>query len=141
RTSLMRVSELLGRQISVKSVEPSRLAEATPDAGDVVTTLFGRPSGPRGKLRFFPTMLDEKLYRLTHVRINDEIKTAERGGLYTAEYIPIGYDFKVMLEAVQLSVEEAEALFVAVAALPYERIGRTGRVDGKIDLASSRIPP
>ncbi|MEM3095966.1 MAG: RAMP superfamily CRISPR-associated protein [Nitrososphaerota archaeon] len=141
RTALVRVAELLGYTLSVKTVEPSRLATATAfTSGDIVCSLFGRPHGPGGKVYILPTMLDEKTYRLAHVKIDDITRTAEHGGLYTAEYIPIGSEFEAKMEAKGVSVEEAEALLTAIAALPYERVGRAGLVDVKIDVAKSVIP-
>ncbi|MEM0456815.1 MAG: RAMP superfamily CRISPR-associated protein [Nitrososphaerota archaeon] len=138
RTALTRITDILGYDCLVKSVEPSRLAETGPN--DIVIRLFGRPHGPKGKLRFTPVVLDEKVHRLTHVRIDDKTRTAEPGGLYTAEYIPIGYKFKAKVEAEELSLEEAEALFAAIAALPYERVGKAGLLDVKIDMVESMIP-
>lgn len=139
RTTLIRIVDLLGHRVSVKSVEPSILAK-TKSTNEVVISLFGAPQGPKGKLVFFPTVLDENPYRLTHVKIDDETKTAEHGGLYTAEYIPVGYDFVIDVKAVDLSFEEAEALFAAIAAMPYERIGKAGLVDVRIDTDGSKIP-
>ncbi|MCS7136621.1 MAG: RAMP superfamily CRISPR-associated protein [Aigarchaeota archaeon] len=142
RTALTRVAEHLGFKVSTKSVEPSVLTrEATSNSTDIICSLFGRPKSPKGKVCIIPALINEKTYKLTHVRIDDETRTAESGGLYTAEYIPIGCEFEMDLEAKELDLEEAEALFTAIAAMNYERFGRSGLMDVKIDVTKSTIPP
>ena len=136
RTSLIRISRLLGYKVT-PSVNPAKLGSTD----DIVTRLFGRPHGPPSKLIFTNAVLEEpQPITLTHVRISDETETAEEGGLYSAEYLPIGESFVTEIRGYGLTLEEVEALMAAIAELRYERIGKAGVIDVKIDLEGSRIP-
>jgi CRISPR/Cas system CSM-associated protein Csm3 (group 7 of RAMP superfamily) len=136
RTSLVRTAELLGYQGVEKSVYPSRVGGPE----DLVCKIFGRPHGPASKVSVKSIYLPNTVQRLTHVKIKDSCRVAEQGGIFTAEYLPIGMDFDVVIRGEELTMEEAEALFVALANLRWERIGRAGIIDIGIDVRKSEIP-
>jgi CRISPR/Cas system CSM-associated protein Csm3 (group 7 of RAMP superfamily) len=136
RTALIRTAQLLGCRNIEKSVYPSRISGSE----DLVCKIFGKPHGPASKVSVMSVYLTNSVQRLTHVKIKDSCRIAEERGLFTAEYLPTGSNFNVVLKGEDLTIEEAEALFVAVASLRWERIGRAGIVDIGIDLGKSEIP-
>jgi CRISPR/Cas system CSM-associated protein Csm3 (group 7 of RAMP superfamily) len=136
RTALIRTAHLLGYQGIEKSVYPSRIGGST----DLVCKIFGRPHGPASKVSVMSIYLPNSVQRLTHVKIEDSRRIAEREGLFTAEYLPIGSKLDVVVRGEDLTLEEAEALFVAIASLRWERVGRAGIIGIAIDPSKSEIP-
>jgi CRISPR/Cas system CSM-associated protein Csm3 (group 7 of RAMP superfamily) len=136
RTTLLRMAELLGYHSVEKSVYPSRLGASE----DIACKLFGKPHGFTSKVSVRSIYLPNCVERLTHVKIRDNNRIAEPEGLFTAEYLPIGTSFEVVMRGEDLTLEEAEALFVSIAGLKYERIGSAGVVDAVINLKKSMIP-
>lgn len=136
RTALLRISELLGYHDIEKSIYPAKIGPSE----DIACRLFGKPYGPSSKVSVMSTYLPVRLGRMTHVKIRDSTRTALEEGLFSAEYLPIGAEFEAVIRGEDLTLEEAEALFSAIAGLKYERIGRAGMVDVKIDLDKSELP-
>ncbi|MEM0171868.1 MAG: RAMP superfamily CRISPR-associated protein [Thermoproteota archaeon] len=135
RTSLIRIAHLLGFNNVNVSVYPYK-----PFSVDIVTSLFGGPSQPNGKITIDPCMVGDSIQIVNHVRINDKSRTAEEGGLFSVEYLPIGSSFKTRIEGRGLSLEESRALFLGILELKYERIGKSGLVDVSIIKEESKIP-
>lgn len=136
RTSLIRASYLFGFNNVNSSVYPSE----KPLLSDIVTSLFGGPSQPRGKIIVNSYMMEDSTHIVNHVKINDKNKTAEERGLFSVEYLPIGSSFKIMVEGHGLNLEETRALFLSILELRYERLGRSGLVDVSIIRNESKIP-
>lgn len=124
RTSMIRVAPLLGFEV-VSSVHPTKIGD------DIVTKLMGRPNS-NGKIRVHSTILNGDTFTLTHVTINDKSKVAEEHALFTIEYIPKDIKFNIVIEASNLTLDEARLLFAAIAEMRYERIGKNGLMDIKI---------
>jgi len=128
RTSLIKISSLLGYDYVTHTINPDDKI-----GDDIVTKLFGKPNdNVQSKISVGSVMVKARTETLTHVRISDDTRTAERGKLFSVEYLPIGYIIDLTIEARDLSIEEARALTAAIANLRYERIGRSGIVDVKI---------
>lgn len=135
RSTLIKLSGLLGHQVK-RSIYPPELEDST----DLVCSIFGRPHEGTSKVYVKPVFLEGVPHILTHVRIDDNTRMAEEGGLFKAEYLPIGYSFTAELEARDLSLPEAEALLLAVYGMNYERFGRHGLLSVKVDMKRSRVP-
>ncbi|MEM3891941.1 MAG: RAMP superfamily CRISPR-associated protein [Nitrososphaerales archaeon] len=135
RTSLIRISQLLGYGVK-PSIYPSKLTGSE----DIVCKLFGRPHAPPSKLFVKTAEVDANPSILTHVSIDDETRCSKEHALYTAEYLPINYTFKMKVEGKDLNYEEAEALFAALANLNFERVGKAGLIQVKIGKDESVIP-
>lgn len=128
RASLIKISNLLGYDHVTYTVNPDDEMD-----DDIVTRLFGKPNNKvQSKVSVSNAIVKVKTETLTHVKINDNTRTAERRGLFSVEYLPIGCIISLTIEARDLSVEEARALMAAIANLKYERIGKSGIVDVKI---------
>ena len=136
RTSLIRVAHLLG----FKGVSAFAYPGEKPAPNDIVASLFGGPGQPRSKIMVDSSVVEESTRILTHVKINDKSKTAEEGGLFSVEYLPIGSSFNVRIEGHDLSLEESRVLFLSILELRYERMGKSGLVDVTIIKDKSEIP-
>jgi CRISPR/Cas system CMR subunit Cmr4 (Cas7 group RAMP superfamily) len=136
RTSLIRTAHLLGFKNVNTSVYPGEKVGLS----DIVTSLFGGPSSPEGKITVDGCMIGESTNTITHVKINDKSRTAEEGGLFSVEYLPIGSTFNVRVEGRDLNLEESRALLLSILELRYERIGKSGLVDVSIIKSESKIP-
>ncbi len=136
RTSLIRISNLLGYRRVTETVYPNKIGSKL----DIVTNLFGKPHGPESKIFVGSALLDEETNTLTHVKIDDATKIAEEMGLFTAEYLSIKKRFYVDLKGFNLNIEEFRALMASIAELNYERIGRNGAVGVKIVKEKSKVP-
>ncbi|MEM0192044.1 MAG: RAMP superfamily CRISPR-associated protein [Candidatus Korarchaeum sp.] len=135
RTSLIRTAHLIGEPVLSRSVHPSETVR-----GDVISSLFGSVSWPPSKVIVENVIIDSKTEEMAHVRINDETRTAEEGGLFVGEYLPEGSSFDVRVLGRGLTLQEARALFLSILEMNYERIGRGGIATVRI-LDNSRIPP
>jgi CRISPR/Cas system CSM-associated protein Csm3 (group 7 of RAMP superfamily) len=136
RTSLTRTAHLLG----FKNVNTSVYPDEKVGSSDIVTSLFGGLSSPEGKITVDGCMIDESTNTITHVKINDKSRTAEEGGLFSVEYLPIGSAFNIRVEGRDLNLGESRALFLSILELRYERIGKSGLVDVLIIKSESKIP-
>jgi CRISPR/Cas system CSM-associated protein Csm3 (group 7 of RAMP superfamily) len=136
RTSLIRTAHLLGFKNVNTSVYPGEKVSSS----DIVTSLFGGPSSPKGKIIVDSCTVEESTGTITHVKINDKNRTAEEGGLFSVEYLPIGSAFNVKVEGRDLSLEESRALFLSILELRHERIGKSGLTDVTVIRGESKIP-
>jgi len=136
RTSLIRTAHLLGFKDVNASVYPSEKVSPS----DIVTSLFGGPSHPKGKIVVDSCIVEDSTSTITHVKINDKNRVAEEGGLFSVEYLPIGSSFNIKVEGQSLNLEESRALFLSILELRYERIGKSGLVDVSIIRNESKIP-
>lgn len=131
RTSLIRISGLLGYDNVTCTVNPECEARE-----DIVTKLFGRPGELLSSRIIVGNAVSERQTTvLTHVTINDETRTAEKGRIFTVEYLPPGSSLTFQIEAKNVNEEDVRALMAAVANLRFERIGKAGIVNVKIKSA------
>ncbi|GIU72561.1 MAG: hypothetical protein KatS3mg003_2040 [Candidatus Nitrosocaldaceae archaeon] len=131
RTSMIRVAPLLGFEVS-SSVHPTKIKD------DRVTQLMGKPN-KNGKIRVYSAILDVDTFTLTHATINDKSRVAKEHALFTIEYIPKDIKFDIVIEANDLTLDEARLLFAGIAEMRYERIGKNGLMNIKIS-NNSTIP-
>jgi len=136
RTSLIRTAHLLNFKDLNASVYPGEKVGSS----DIVTSLFGCPGGPKGKIIVDSCMIEDIAQTITHVRINDKNRTAEEGALFSVQYLPIGSSFNIKIKGENLSLEESRALFLSILELKYERVGKSGLVDVSIIESESKIP-
>ena len=136
RTALIKISGLLGYDIHSWRVNPDVLTELD----DIVVRLFGGPHDKPSKIYVKPAYIPCTSKTLTHVSIDDKLGISKKGALYTVEYIPIGIEFGTTIYARGISIEEARALYMAIAELRFERIGKAGILDVWIVRDESRIP-
>lgn len=128
RTSLVRVAPLLGYSEVNTTVNPSEVVQQ-----DIVTRLFGKPGdGVSSKVQVESLFARTDSEVLTHVKIDDKTLTAEEGGLFSREYIPIGGEICALVKVLEPSEEELRALMMALLNLRYERIGKASVVDVEI---------
>jgi hypothetical protein len=98
---------------------------------------MGKPN-EMGRVRVYNAILDYKeTLKLSHVKINDEKRIAEEGGLFTIEYIPIGVTFDSRIEACDVNNDEARLLLAAIMEMKNARIGK----GGLLSLEISKIEP
>jgi CRISPR/Cas system CMR subunit Cmr4 (Cas7 group RAMP superfamily) len=130
RTCMIKVAGLLG-YTAYPYVHPDKIVD------DDVTRLMGKPN-EMGRVRVYNAILDYKeTLKLSHVKINDEKRIAEEGGLFTIEYIPIGVTFDSRIEACDVNNDEMRLLLAAIMEINNARIGK----GGLLSLEISKIEP
>ncbi|MEM4425846.1 MAG: RAMP superfamily CRISPR-associated protein [Candidatus Nezhaarchaeales archaeon] len=128
RTSLIRIAHLLGYDKVCTTVNPSEM-----ESQDIVAKLFGKPGDVVPSKVLVESILTKSSGEvLAHVKIDDRSLTAEEGGLFSREYIPIGEELCVSIKLREPTIEELRALMMALLNLRYERIGKAGVVDVEI---------
>ncbi len=133
RRSALRISHLLGYKVEY-TVNPAKMDD------DIVVRLFGG-AGKQGKVYVYPSEPSvETTDILPHLRIDDVYGVNEKKGLFTREYIPIGKRIIFKLYGYGLEKNEARLLLASLAEMRFEKIGKAGLIDLKIDLSRSTIP-
>lgn len=136
RTCMIRISKLFNYSVRNFSVYPEMIHD-----DDIITSLMGRPNGYRSKVIVSPAVFTApNTIILSHVSIDDVTGTAREGNLFKIEYLPPGVEFSSVIEAHNITQEEARLLFLAIVEMNYERFGRGGIVEVSIVKNSSVIP-
>ncbi len=133
RRSALRISNLFGYKVKY-TVNPAKMSD------DIVVSLFGG-AGKQGKVYVYPSEPSvESTDILPHVRIDDVYGVNEKKGLFTREYIPIGEKIIFKLYGYNLEKNEARLLLASLAEMRFEKIGKAGLIDLRIELDRSIIP-
>jgi len=135
RTCMIRVAPLLGYGV-LETINPENLQRE--GSKDIVSQTLGKPN-ENGKVLVSDAYLESDTEVLTHVRIEDDTLVVKEGSLFKVEYLPIGSKFSCEIKCYNLSIEEMRLLLASISQMKYERIGKCGLVNVKID-SSSLIP-
>jgi len=135
RTCAIRIANLLNLKVDSYSVNPTELRM---NKSDIICEIFGAPD-KNSKIIVGDAYLDSSTEILTHIRIDDKYQVAKEGSLFKVEYIPIGSKFSCEIKCYNLSIDEMRLLLASIAEMNYERFGKAGLVEVKID-KDSQIP-